>query len=153
MTTRLISPDAVALVLEGEEIKDSPDAKEIVETLLKSEGFPAWDEMEIEVFEMADHTLLIARKTVNYRSAYGFVDFDKLIDSVSENYEDLPSKLINYNGIYYLLTTAKESSFNHRLNEFCDYERPSENKLAHIKEHGKVIISENAAKTLKNNFN
>ncbi len=152
MTTRLISPEAIALVLEGEEIENSPEAKEIVLTLLKNEGYPTWDDMEIEIFEMSDHTLLIARKTTNYRTAYGFTNFELLLQSITENFDNLPSKLINYNGVYYLLTTARDNSMSNRQNEFSDTIRPTDNQLEHIKEHGKVIIPENAVEKLKKNF-
>ena len=152
MTSQLVSDDAVAVLLDKDEVSDPDLARSLVLSLLSSEGLTPWDDMEIELFSSGERVLLMARRSILHREGYRFVDSDALIGAVLTCRRDLPSSLISYGGAYYLLISRPDDEQLAELREFSLDEEPSADFLAHIGEHGKLLIKRGAIAQLKKFF-
>ena len=152
MTAQLISADAVAVLLRADEPTDAKSAGELVQALLKEAGLPIWDDMEIELFPGADGTLLMARRADLVCEGYAFEDFDILVAATAACPSNWPSQLMSYKGIYYLLLRRPVGEESPDINEFCFCSGISDGMIAHLKEHGKLLIPRDAVELLQKNF-
>lgn len=152
MTTQLISPDAIAIVLEDREIADSGCAKLIIKELLLKEGIAPWADMEVELFQNGSATLLMARRVFRCIEGYAFRDFELLLSAACRCHSSLPSQLFWFSGKYWLLIGAYDEQDSVVLSEFsCEICR-SDNYLLHIKEQGKCIAAHSAIEKLQKVF-
>lgn len=153
MTAQLISAEAVAILLQPDEMHDPEQAADIIRHLLIDSGLPPWSDMEIELFPGADGTLLMARRTDLIREGYAFPDFDALVDATAACPESWSSQLWYYGGQYCLMLRRPMDEESPDINEFCLCGSLSVNYMAHIREHGKLIIERDAINQLQKFFN
>jgi len=152
MTAQLITDEAVAVLLQPDETYDAESAGELVRSLLRKAGLSPWENMEIELFPGADGVLLMARRTDLVCEAYAFDDFEVLISATFACPTNWPAQLWSYKGAYYLLLRRPVGEESPDMNEFCLCDSLSSGMIAHILEHGKLLIACGAVEKLQKNF-
>lgn len=152
MTTQLVSPDAVAVILLSDEVNDPNSVRALVRSLLLHEGLTPWKDMAIELFPSERGTLLIARRSDLVHEGYRFDEFEALISAVHICPKEYPSQVICYDSAYYLLVSRPIEDTPMDMSEFCLSEQICESMLAHLSEHGRILIPANAITVLQRNF-
>lgn len=152
MTERLITDNFVALVIKDSELIEIDDIKKIIDKLLEDKGFTPWHDMELELFDNHDETLIMARRYAIVSSAFCFVDFENMLDAVQNCCVTTDASLISYGGAYYLMLCQGAKKDVAILGEFCEQSYTDLSFIAHVKEHGKTLIGSIAIAKLQKNF-
>lgn len=152
MDIRYIGQSAVALYLNGEEIRErqmdlnSIDIKQAA-SLFDAEG---WERAEFEVYAGKDSLLVIAWDRSSTPHCFAFGTFEEMVSAASECSENQNSKLIYYNNTYVLAVyPPKGEQPCPALSEFGEILGNTEGYLLHLEEHGEKVIAANAITMLK----
>ena len=152
MTAQLVSPEAVALFLHEADAAGVESARELVCTLLREAGLPLWEDMEIEVFPGAGGTLLLARPADLVEEGYRFGDLESLLAAASVCPPEYPARLLYSGGAYVLLLRRPVGEQGPEMSEFCLEGALSAGLMAHLREHGRVLMAKDAVARLQKIF-
>lgn len=152
MTAQLVSPEAVAVLLDTEDIGGAENARALVLALLDDAGLSPWADMEIELFPGSEGTLLLARRSDLICEGYRFDDFEELLSAAAACPTEYPAQLFACGGAYYLLLHRPAGREGPEMNEFCLDGTLASGMIAHIREHGRLLIGRQAISLLRKIF-
>lgn len=152
METQLVSRDFVAVVLETDVHYTNEALRKIILDILYSENISPWEDMELDIFENDEQTMLIARKRLCLNHAFYFDSFENLLLAAGQSPLDIDASLVSYGGGYYLIARQNSRGSCSALNEFSDTCYIDGDLIAHINEHGKLLIDHAAIEILQKKF-
>ena len=126
------------------------DALALIDNALRSEGAAGWPDMEVDVFISPKALLLIGRKPAIREFCFSFDDAEALINGSRVCGAVEESELYMYAQRYYLLLHTANGSAAAPLREYASEQTALPG--AFLREHGEMLIPENAVTVLTNAF-
>lgn len=152
MSTKSITECAVAIYLEESELQElglclpvsAKDARTLIANAMLTSGRQPWEDMEVDMFTYDDSVLLLARPTGQGADCFLFEDLETLLGAVQCLPQTAQSTLLWMDGNYYLMLGVNTIEHANALYEFGFPVRCTAEKAAHIAEHGKLLIGNQA---------
>ena len=159
MLIEAVSNDVVAICLGQLELEkigpgiSGDAARELVVQALKNRGEEPWPEIEVELFTSKHSLLLLARPARQKMYCFMFDSIEPLISAVAPHSCSPESSLFYYKKKYclFIRETPEKTAFS-----FFEYGKKLDVDTAlaiHIREHGHMIICENAVSHIRKYFN